>query len=381
MHNILLMIASREWFGIFVAAAVGAAGAALRRFGVGAVSDLGIGLLAVAAALAIGAAFHLVSLTAARLRFRPAGKRVDVGGFSIHVIAEGAQTGRPGVVWFGGGHSSGAVMNHLHRAVRGNVRSILIDRPGTGWSDTGPFPRTTAREAEEVIRALECAGEQGPFVFAGHSFGGLLVANIARRRPDLVASLVLLDPTPLETIVFGPRLGALSQMRRDAIASGVLRLFGVHVDVGALRIRADRHHKEVEALYNSILGEALDRVRQVEISAGAMFARYSIFRELSPEGVARCAWETVVYDGDLGDMAVYLVAPGSAEEVLENPDVAAAAAPEMARMHRFFARTRERYMATSSRASRIVTPAGSTHQFVYEHPDFVAKKVLEIASG
>jgi pimeloyl-ACP methyl ester carboxylesterase len=100
-------------------------------------------------------------------------------------------------------------MHHLHRAFRGETRSILIDRPGTGWSDTGPFPRTTAREAEEVVLALERAGERGPFIWAGHSFGGCWQPTSRGAGPTWCTLLVLLDPTPLETIVFGPRLGAL----------------------------------------------------------------------------------------------------------------------------------------------------------------------------
>jgi pimeloyl-ACP methyl ester carboxylesterase len=77
----------------------------------------------------------------------------------VHVLAEGqARDGRPPVVWFAGGHAGGFAMHHLHRAFRGETRSILIDRPGTGWSDAGPFPRTTAREADEMVLALERAG-------------------------------------------------------------------------------------------------------------------------------------------------------------------------------------------------------------------------------
>ena len=95
-----------------------------------------------------------------------------------------------------------------------------------------------------MINALDKAGEKGPFVFVGYSFGGLLAANIARRRPDLTAKLVLLDPTPLETIVFGPRLGALAAMRRTAMWSGLLRLFGLHIDWEGRAARLDRNYAE-----------------------------------------------------------------------------------------------------------------------------------------
>ena len=377
IRNMFLRLLSLEWFGLVIAAIVAALG-----YGAwltpGVSSRFGIALLMIAGALACGALFHLTMLAHVRRKYPPKGRMVVVNGMRMHVLAEGDARSKPPVVWLGGGHAAGATVQHMHQRVRNAVRSILVDRPGTGWSDTGPFPRTTAREADEVVEALAAAGEVGPFVFAGYSFGGLLSANIGRRRPDLVAKLVLLDPTPLETIVFGPRLGALQDMRRDAFNSALLRLFGVHIDLNAMRAARNPQYEQVSVTFRDRLGEALTTLKAVEISAGSQLAHFSIYRELSPEGVAACGWETVVYDGDLGDMPVYLVAPGDGEDVKSNPDVAGASEAESLRMQRFFASTRERYLATSTRSQRIYAPAGSTHQFVYEHPDFVAKTVLDI---
>jgi hypothetical protein len=78
-------------------------------------------------------------------------------------------------------------------------------------------------------------------------------------------------------------------------------------------------------------------------------------------------------------MEVWLVAPPNAAEVADNEEVGAASGREQARMINFFARSRERYLAISSRSKRIYAPEGSTHQFVYEEADFVGD-VLERAS-
>lgn len=43
--------------------------------------------------------------------------------------------------------------------------------------------------------------------------------------------------------------------------------------------------------------------------AGPGCAAASVFAELSPSGSARVGWETVVYDGDLGDLPLVLVIP------------------------------------------------------------------------
>jgi pimeloyl-ACP methyl ester carboxylesterase len=381
MLNLTLSVLSREWIGLAFALLLGAISWALWSILSPPWHWLGAGLGAIAALLALGALSHLVRVAAARRACPPQGKMVDLGGYRVHVLAEGEARGRTPIVWFGGSHSAGGVMSHLHNQLRADTRSILIDRPGTGWSDTGPFPRTTAREADEIVLALEKAGERGPFVFVGYSFGGLLVANIARRRPDLTAKLVLLDPTPLETIVFGPRFGALGEMRRDAVGTALLRLFGVHIDLNERRVMRNPAYAAGSKNFRALLGDAYTRLRTIEVSAGSQLANYSIYRELSPEGVAACAWETVVYDGDLGDLPLYLVAPGSAEDVLDSPEVANANSAEAIRMQRFFQRTRERYLAASSRSHRVYAPPGSTHQFVYEHPDFVAQTMRDILAS
>jgi len=197
----LLRLLSRDWAGLPVALMV-AALFSLPAAVVGGATGIALALLGGLLALGLAAASlrHLLALARARRDHPPPGRLIDIGGYRVHLLAEGqARDGRPPVIWFAGGHASGLAIHHLHRAFRDATRSILIDRPGTGWSDVGPFPRSTAREAHEVVLTLERAGERGPFVWAGHSFGGLLAANVARRRPDLVHTLVLLDPTPLET--------------------------------------------------------------------------------------------------------------------------------------------------------------------------------------
>jgi len=382
----LLALLSRDGSGLLVAVALAALAGIVGRMLGGLVGQVitAIGVI-MALGLALASLRHLMTLARARRRHPPPGRLVDLGGYRVHILAEGqVRDGRPPVVWFAGGHASGLAIHYLHRAFRDETRSILIDRPGTGWSDTGPFPRSTAREAEEVVLALERAGEQGPFVWAGHSFGGLLAANVARRRTDLVHTLVLLDPTPLETIVFGPRLGALKAMRRTAWLGGFAQLFGINLRERAdAKARLNPAYAKVMDAVRAVLGPEVEAARPIEANAGRWFAEASIFQELSPEGVAACAWDTVVYDRDLGDLPVWLVAPqdDSDADIAALPESQAGSADNARRMFRFFAATRERYLATSTRSRRIVAPAGSGHNFVYENAEFTIAVMRDILLG
>ena len=140
--------------------------------------------------------------------------------------------GGPTVVWITGSHESGNQLNHLHKAMRQETRSIQFDRPGTGWSDPGPFPRRTGREAEELATLLERAGEPGPFVLIGHSYGGLLAANFARRFPAKTAALIMADGTPPDVFMYlpdglGPEIPA--GIVRRSKAAAWRKLFGLRL--------------------------------------------------------------------------------------------------------------------------------------------------------
>lgn len=385
-----LALLSRDGAGLILAVLLAASVWVLATMLPGAIGRLvfAVGLLLVLV-LAAASLRHLLELSRARRAHPPPGRRVDIGGYRVHVLAEGKlRDGRPPVVWFAGGHASGYSILHLHRAFRDETRSILIDRPGTGWSDAGPFPRTTAREAEEVVLALERAGEKGPFVWAGHSFGGLLAANVARRRPDLVHTLVLLDPTPLETIVFGPRLGALKDMRRAAWRGGFAQLFGVNLMErhNARMRKTPAYAKALDATW-AVLGPEAAAARAVETNAAYFFTQASIYSELTPEGVAAVAWDTVVYDRDLGDLPVWLVGPrddtgGDTDgDIASLPEAQTGSAANAQRMFRFFAATRERYLATSTRSRRVVAPPGSGHNFVYEQPEWTIGVMRDVICG
>src|SRR5690606_30002443 len=70
------------------------------------------------------------------------------------------------------------------------------------------------------------AGEPGPFVLAGHSWGGLFAYQFAGLHPELTAGVVLLDATPFGMMKgeFGGSLkGYGGLMRMGAFA----KLFGL----------------------------------------------------------------------------------------------------------------------------------------------------------
>src|SRR5437763_15264169 len=79
------------------------------------------------------------------------------------------------------------------------TRVCVCDRPGTPIGDkpsrSDPVPQpTTAKDAIADLHALlSDAGEAGPYVLVGHSYGALIVRLYASTYPKEVSGLVLID--------------------------------------------------------------------------------------------------------------------------------------------------------------------------------------------
>ena len=376
MTDLLFSFLSREYSGLLIA--VGMLGLGLlawRRAARLWLRGPGALLCVLGFLLAIGAVSHLVRVAGVDSRYPAPGTLVQVEGQRMHVFAEGPRDA-PAIVWFPGGHVGAWAHKPLHDGVKGEFRSILLDRFGTGWSDAGPFPRTTAREADEVIAALDAAGERGPFIFAGHSFGGLLAANIARRYPDRTAAVVLLDPTPLDVLFYGIDRTTLASIGAMDLEKGLRVIFGLYGATPQLGEPSSRTPGDTPTLANS---SPFEVVLTLEQRARAGFAGASIYRELTPAGLAERAFDTVVYDGELGKLPVYLVAPGEDPTTLPYAQSVAGDPARAARFAEFLAHSRERYLAASSHSTRIYTPEGTGHGFVSETPQFVIETLRRIA--
>jgi pimeloyl-ACP methyl ester carboxylesterase len=130
---------------------------------------------------------------------------VDIGGGrKMYLTCRGK--GSPTVVLVGGLRASAedwSVADTSAPAVFPEVskftRVCACDRPGTpvgekpSRSDPVPQP-TTAKDAVADLHALlSAAGETGPYVLVGHSYGGLVVRLYASTYPKDVSGVVLVD--------------------------------------------------------------------------------------------------------------------------------------------------------------------------------------------
>ena len=119
----------------------------------------------------------------------------EVGGvgFHLHCTGQGDTTVLLIAGWGAGGDESWAA---VQPALAEQARVCTYDRPGTGTSDAPATDQTFETQAADLRALLETAGEPGPYVVVGHSFGGVEAVTLASQSEAEVTGLVLVDTSP-----------------------------------------------------------------------------------------------------------------------------------------------------------------------------------------
>jgi pimeloyl-ACP methyl ester carboxylesterase len=146
-------------------------------------------VIAVLALASIGGGYETVREAADAKAYPMPGQLIDVGGHRLHLYCTGS--GAPTVVLEPGGGEMSSNLGWITPAVARDTRVCVYDRAGRGWSE----PADTPQVATDLHTLLLRGHVPGPYVLAGHSFGGLYVLSFAARYPDQVAGMVLVDST------------------------------------------------------------------------------------------------------------------------------------------------------------------------------------------
>jgi pimeloyl-ACP methyl ester carboxylesterase len=117
---------------------------------------------------------------------------IDRGALHIRCTGQGTTTVVLVAGW-GGGIDSWAT---IQPTIAEHTRVCSYSRFGTGTSDPPSTPQTFRTEASDLHDLLDAAGEPGPYIVVGHSFGGAESVAFASQYHDEVDGLMLLDASP-----------------------------------------------------------------------------------------------------------------------------------------------------------------------------------------
>jgi pimeloyl-ACP methyl ester carboxylesterase len=119
--------------------------------------------------------------------------RVNVAGTQIAYAQSGA--GTPVVVFENGLAAQKEVWAEVASVIAKTHTAFTYDRPGQGASSSSNQPRNGSQIVEDLRSLLKSQHLEPPYVLVGHSLGALYMQLYARKYPQEVCGLVLVDST------------------------------------------------------------------------------------------------------------------------------------------------------------------------------------------
>ena len=115
-----------------------------------------------------------------------------VSAQTLHVRVEGA--GSPAVIFEAGFYDTMQAWAPVLPEIAKLTRVFAYDRAGLGESEPAKTPRTYDAIASELHAVLQRQKVVPPYVFVGHSFGGVIARAFTARYPNEVIGIVFVDP-------------------------------------------------------------------------------------------------------------------------------------------------------------------------------------------
>ncbi|MEE9333992.1 MAG: alpha/beta hydrolase [Granulosicoccaceae bacterium] len=271
----------------------------------------------------------------------PPGELYSLGRHRLHSLCVG--DGDVTVLFEPGLGGSALEWLPIAESISSKVRACVYDRAGYAWSDPGSNPRHVvllAREAKQLLRELKTDKN---LILVGHSYGGLIMRQLASIMPGSVIGLILVDashedqftrlagesrvsmlPTSNNFVVSAPELpaGLRNDIKRKILALSRTRktYAALHAEIESFRDSCDylKNHRETFDFPVQIISRGLDPYANDD-SAGN---KNKIWHELQSEFLS------------LSAKAEQIIADNSGHHVhVDRPELIEAAIEKILMMH------------------------------------------------
>lgn len=329
---------------------------------------IGVVLLLVCAAV-VGAAYQGIANWRDARRFPQEGRSIALGaefpGVSLNLNCVGS--GPPTVILDSGLGVPAAGWDLVMPDVARFARVCSYDRAGYGWSSAGPMPRTSEQIAKELHALLAASGEKGPYVLAGHSFGGYNLRVYTGKYPADVAGLVLVDTSHEDQNQLMPP--SLKKLTNDQIAEldGQRRLMPILIFFGIARLTGD------DGGDRKLSKEFRDKMKYLQLQTKFIDAAFSEIKSFAESA------EEVRRSGNLGDRPLVVLTAGKDLEAKDLPK--GVSVEELREFRKTWVNDLQvRQSRLSTRGKQVIVP-DSTHMIPMERPDTVVNAIHEVCEA
>ncbi|MGG4168992.1 alpha/beta hydrolase [Rossellomorea vietnamensis] len=123
---------------------------------------------------------------------------VPINNFNLYAKLIGKKKGKPTVVMDAGYGDYSKAWDSVIGDLSQITEVLVYDRAGLGKSEKSPNRRTSREMVKELKELLSNLDINPPYIFVGHSFGGVNVSIYAYEYPEEVGGVVLVDSTPVD---------------------------------------------------------------------------------------------------------------------------------------------------------------------------------------
>jgi pimeloyl-ACP methyl ester carboxylesterase len=317
-------------------------------------------------ALVAGVAYEQTGRRRDRRLLPQVGRSVDIGGRALNIYCEGQ--GSPAVVLDSGAGAPGYSWAAVQPRVAQFTRVCWYDRAGYGWSDPGPYPRTSEAIARDLHALLRAAGVPGPYVLVGASFGGFDVRVYNALYPEEVAGAVLVDSAHEDESARAPKFLLAAHRPPRALRRPLSLLMQALAQAGVVRLLegftlpapAPQSFTPAQAAYI----QGLPRLPNAVVAN----LNEGLVEEDETIPQVRAA-------GNFGDRPLVVLTAGRGF-TFDDP----ALAKEAAAYHAVWVNEMQPQLARLSTRGRQMIVAESGHAIQYDAPDAVAQAVRDVVN-
>ncbi len=291
---------------------------------------------------------------------------ISKAGRRIHMRCLGE--GSPTVIMAAGLGAWSATWGKVQPAIAKTTRVCAIDRAGFGHSDATIAPQTLKSTVSDYHAALVTAGIGAPYIFVGHSAGGLEALEFIDRYRAETAGVVLVDPMrPDEYRRMDTVAPDLAQADRDFVGAEVKRLrdCAAGLDKGTIKGGAPREG-ECFRYYPEYSPTLQNVLAKLDSNAPRLRTQASLFEQYESN-----TYRMVKRDRDYGDLPLIILTASKGQTW---PDALKASVPALnadaAYGHRMMAKR------LTSRGEQRSVDAG--HMIQLERPEAVITAIEDV---
>lgn len=327
-------------------------------------------LVLVVAVAVLGACYQAIENGADARRFPQKGKSVSLGSsfgnLTLNIDCEGQ--GSPTVILDSGLGVPAVGWERVQTEAAKFTRVCSYDRAGYGWSGSTTAPRTSAQIVKELHALLQAAGEKGPYVLVGHSFGGFNVRVYSGQYPAEVAGMVLVDASHEDQLQRMPpgfqefMKKSNEDLKRQKLLAPVLIRFGV--------ARFSQRKVQVSP---GVPQEFAEEMRYLQLQTkfvDSTVAEMGSFAESADE---------VRASGNLGNKPLIVLTAGKNVDASQLPP--GLQKKDMEDFHVIWVNELQvKEAQLSTQGKRIIVP-DSDHMIPFERPDAIVSAIREVSAA